>query len=111
MLQVSSNLTVFLLWCLGTSCPTSLGLWKRLEINDEHPGDTSEWDDSLNSDVFSDDGDYSEPEEDREPAEGVEANDSITGLVESMIQDAHEASNPQPPMPSLSTPDTTCSRP
>ncbi|KAH9060540.1 hypothetical protein EDB87DRAFT_1615074 [Lactarius vividus] len=61
---------------------------------------TFERDDSLDSDVFSgDDDDYGEPEEYGEPAEIVEANDSITGLVDSMIQDARDASNPQtPPM-------------
>ncbi|KAH9073085.1 hypothetical protein EDB83DRAFT_2219997 [Lactarius deliciosus] len=63
---------------------------------------TFERDDSPDSDVFSDDDDdddYGEPEEYGEPAEIVEANDSITGLVDSMIQDARDASNPQtPPM-------------
>ncbi len=61
---------------------------------------TFERDDSLDSDVFFDDGvEYVEPEEDGEPAESVEANDSITGLVDSMIQDARHASNPEtPPM-------------
>ena len=60
---------------------------------------TFERDDSPDSDVFSDDDAYGEPEEYGEPAESVEANDSITGLVDSMIQDAREASNPHtPPM-------------
>lgn len=60
---------------------------------------TFERDDSLDSGVFSGDDSYDEPEEYGEPAESVEAHDSITGLVDSMIQDAREASNPHtPPM-------------
>ncbi|KAF8273415.1 hypothetical protein EI94DRAFT_1826162, partial [Lactarius quietus] len=60
---------------------------------------TFERDDSLDSDIFSDDDEFCEPEEYGEPAENVDANDSITGLVDSMIQDARDASNPQtPPM-------------
>jgi hypothetical protein len=64
---------------------------------------TFERDDSLEEELFSDDydddHDRSEPEDYEEPARGVEANDSITGLVDSMIQDARDASSPHtPPM-------------
>ncbi|KAI0301574.1 hypothetical protein B0F90DRAFT_1925455 [Multifurca ochricompacta] len=59
---------------------------------------TFERDDSLEDELFSDDydDDYGETEGHEAPEE---ANDSITGLVDSMIQDARDASNPQtPPM-------------
>jgi hypothetical protein len=62
---------------------------------------TYERDDSLEEVLFSDDpdDDHGEPEDDEEPAGGVEANDSLTGLVDSMIQDAYGASSPHtPPM-------------
>ncbi|KAH9973690.1 hypothetical protein BGW80DRAFT_1305837 [Lactifluus volemus] len=62
---------------------------------------TYERDDSLEEALFSDDpdDDHGEPEDDDEPAGPVEANDSLTGLVDSMIQDARGASSPHtPPM-------------
>ena len=63
---------------------------------------TFERDDSPEEELFSDDydDDHGEPEYyDEEPAGGVEANDSLTGLVDSMIQDARDASSPHtPPM-------------
>jgi hypothetical protein len=62
---------------------------------------TYERDDSLEDPLFSDDpdDDHVEPEDEEEPAGGVEANDSLTGLVDSMIQDARGASSPHtPPM-------------
>ncbi|KAN0131906.1 hypothetical protein V8E53_010186 [Lactarius tabidus] len=72
---------------------------KRVTFDETCDVVTFERDYSLDSDVFSDDDEFGEPEEDGEPAESVDANDSITGLVDSMIQDARDASNPQtPPM-------------
>ncbi len=63
---------------------------------------TYEKDDSREEEVlFSDDneGDYDETVDYGEPVGGVEANDSLTGLVDSMIQDARGNSNRQtPPM-------------
>jgi hypothetical protein len=63
---------------------------------------TFERDDSLEEEqLFSDDneGDYGETVDYDEPVGGVEANDSLTGLVDSMIQDARGNPSPQtPPM-------------
>ena len=65
---------------------------------------TFERDDSLeDEELFSDDNDgeydYDETGDDEVPVAGIEANDSITGLVDSMIQDARGTSDPQtPPM-------------
>ncbi|KAH9006604.1 hypothetical protein EDB86DRAFT_3070591 [Lactarius hatsudake] len=87
---------------IGHDGPTRQKKKKKVEFDEICDVVTFERDDSLDSDVFSDDDDdddYGEPEEYGEPAETVEANDSITGLVDSMIQDARDASNPQtPPM-------------
>ena len=62
---------------------------------------TFERDDSLEEELFSDDndGDFGETVDYDDPVGGVEAHDSITGLVDSMIQDARGNSSPQtPPM-------------
>ena len=71
---------------------------------------TFERDDSLDSDVFSDDDQYCEPQEFGVPAESVDANDSITGLVDSMIRDVRDASNPQTPPMDRSLPPHTDSQ-
>jgi hypothetical protein len=62
---------------------------------------TFERDDSLEEELFSDDndGDFGETVDYDDPVGGVEAHDSITGLVDSMIQDARGDSDPlTPPM-------------
>lgn len=62
---------------------------------------TFERDDSLEEELFSDDndGDSHEMADYDAPVGGIEANDSITGLVDSMLQDARGTSSPQtPPM-------------
>jgi hypothetical protein len=67
---------------------------------------TFERDDSLEEELFSDDndGDYDETPDYDEPVGGVQANDSITGLVDSMIQDARGVSGPQTPTMDRSLP-------
>ena len=67
---------------------------------------TFERDDSLEEELFSDDndGDYVQTVDYDEPVGGVEANDSITGLVDSMIQDARGNSDPQTPSMDRSLP-------
>ena len=67
---------------------------------------TFERDESLEEELFSDDndGDYPEPVGYDEPVGGVETNDSITGLVDSMIQDARGDSPPQTPSTDRSLP-------
>jgi hypothetical protein len=68
---------------------------------------TFERDDSLeDEELFSDDneGDYVETVDYSEPVGSVEANDSLTGLVDSMIQDAGGNPNPQTPSKDRSLP-------
>ena len=67
---------------------------------------TFERDDSLEEELFSDDndGDHDETEDYEEPVGGIEANDSITGLVDSMIQDARGTSSPHTPPTDSSLP-------
>ena len=67
---------------------------------------TYERDESLEEELFSDDndGDYSESVDYGEPIGRVEANDSITGLVDSMIQDARGDTSPQTPSMERSLP-------
>ncbi|KAI9462616.1 hypothetical protein F5148DRAFT_1300050 [Russula earlei] len=67
---------------------------------------TFERDDSLEEELFSDDNndDYDEAEDYEEPVGGIEANDSITGLVDTMIQDARGTSSPQTPSMDRSLP-------
>lgn len=71
---------------------------------------TFERDDSLeDEELFSDDndGDYDESEDYGAPVGHMEANDSITGLVDSMIQDARGTSSPQTPSMDRSLPPHT----
>ncbi|KAI0249242.1 hypothetical protein BJV78DRAFT_713955 [Lactifluus subvellereus] len=68
---------------------------------------TFERDDSMEEELFSDDydDDHGEPVDyDEEPAGDVEGNDSLTGLVDSMIQDAQDASSPHTPSMDRSLP-------
>ncbi|KAH9956185.1 hypothetical protein BC827DRAFT_1233366 [Russula dissimulans] len=68
---------------------------------------TFERDDPLEEEeLFSDDndGDHDETEDYEEPVGGIEANDSITGLVDSMIQDARGTSSPRTPPTDRSLP-------
>lgn len=75
---------------------------KRVTFDETCDVVTFERDDSLEEEeLFSDDndGDYGERVDYDEPAGDVEAVDSLTGLVDSMIQDARGNPNPQtPPM-------------
>jgi hypothetical protein len=68
---------------------------------------TFERDDSLEGEeLFSDDneGNHDLMADYDEPVTGIEANDSLTGLVDSMIQDARGNSNPQTPSTDRSLP-------
>lgn len=67
---------------------------------------TFERDDSLEEELFSEDGDsgYGQMADYEEPVGGAGVNDSITGLVDSMIQDVRGLSDPQTPSMERSLP-------
>lgn len=81
---------------------------KRVTFDETCDVVTFERDDSLEEEVlFSDDneGDYDETVDYGEPVEATEANDdSLTGLVDSMIQDSRGSPNPQTPPKDRSLP-------